>query len=69
MWTIFEAEEQQCVTLHQLAVSGRDLIGAGAQTGKELGRCLEQLLQVVMEEPQMNDKEKLLQYFCENLMA
>ena len=69
VWTIFEAEEQQCVTLHQLAVSGRDLIGAGAQTGKALGRCLEQLLQVVMEEPQMNDKEKLLQYFRENLMA
>ena len=57
------------MTLHQLEVSGRDLISAGAQTGKALGRCLEQLLQVVMEEPQMNDKEKLLQYFRENLMA
>ena len=68
-WAIYEAEAQQCVTLHQLAVSGRDLISAGAQTGKILGRCLEMLLQVVMEEPQMNDKEKLLQYFRENLLT
>ena len=68
-WKIFEAERHQCVTLHQLAVSGRDLIGAGAQTGKELGRALGLLLELVMERPEMNDKEKLLQYFCENLLV
>ena len=57
------------MTLHQLAVSGRDLIGAGAQTGKELGRALGLLLELVMERPEMNDKEKLLQYFRENLLV
>ena len=68
-WRIFEAEKHQCVTLHQLAVSGRDLIGAGAQTGKELGRSLTLLLELVMEQPHMNEKELLLQYFRENLLA
>ena len=68
-WTIFEAEKHQCVTLHQLSVSGRDLIGAGAQTGKALGNALSQLLDLVMEQPEMNEKEKLLQYFRENLLA
>ena len=68
-WTIFEAEAQQCVTLHQLAVSGRDLICAGAQTGKALGHALETLLQVVMETPEMNEKDKLLQYFQDKLQA
>ena len=68
-WTIFEAEKEQCVTLHQLAVSGRDLIGAGAQTGKELGQALNLLLELVMEQPEMNEKDRLLQYFCENLQA
>lgn len=68
-WTIFEAEKNQCVTLHQLAVSGRDLIGAGAQTGKELGRSLTLLLELVMEHPQMNEKELLLQYFRENMLV
>ncbi len=68
-WTIFEAEKQQCVTLRQLAVSGRDLINAGAQTGKKLGYALDQLLTLVMEQPEMNDKERLLQYFRESLLA
>ena len=68
-WTIFEAERHQCVTLQQLAVSGHDLIGAGAQTGRELGSALNQLLELVMEQPRMNDKERLLQYFRENQLA
>ena len=57
------------MTLHQLAVSGRDLIGAGAQTGKELGRIQDWLLQLVMEEPKLNEKEILLRYFREKWMA
>lgn len=68
-WTIFEAERNQCVTLHQLAVSGRDLIGAGAQTGKTLGCALHVLLELVMDQPEMNEKEKLLVYFRDNLLA
>lgn len=68
-WKIFEAERHQCVTLPQLAVSGRDLIGAGAQTGKELGIALNRLLELVLELPEMNERERLLRYFRENLLV
>lgn len=69
VWTIYEAERNQCVTLRQLAVDGRDLIGAGAQTGKELGGALNHLLRVVMDQPEMNERERLLAYFRENWKA
>ena len=69
VWTIFEAERYQCVTLRQLAVDGRDLIGAGAQTGKKLGDALNHLLKVVLDQPEMNERERLLAYFRENWKA
>ena len=52
--------EKQCVSLKDLAVTGRDLIEAGMEPGKEIGVCLNELLQAVIEEPEMNVKEKLL---------
>ena len=36
MAALFERQKEACVTLKQLAVSGRDLLAAGAKTGKEL---------------------------------
>jgi len=52
---------QQCVSLKTLAVSGTDLIGAGWEPGKELGMTLQKLLQLVLERPDYNTKEKLLE--------
>ena len=52
--------KKQCVSLKDLAVTGRDLIEAGMEPGKEIGVCLNELLQAVIEEPEMNVKEKLL---------
>lgn len=52
---------QQCVSLKSLAVSGRDLIMAGYKPGPELGEILGQLLEHVLEKPEDNSKEKLLQ--------
>ncbi len=54
-------KEKQCVTLKGLAVSGKDLIALGMKPGKEIGACLNQLLERVIEEPQWNEKEKLLE--------
>lgn len=68
-WTIYEAEKDQCVTLRQLAVSGRQLIGAGARPGKELGDALQWLLRLVMEKPECNEQETLLRYFREKWQA
>ncbi len=54
-------EKKQCVSLKDLAVTGRDLIEAGMCPGKEIGACLKELLELVIEDPGKNGKETLLQ--------
>lgn len=49
-----------CLELKDLAVTGKDLIEAGFEQGKLLGIILNQLLQHVLENPQDNKKELLL---------
>lgn len=62
-------EQQQCLTLKDLAVTGKDLMEQGMQPGKELGEMLHYLLDLVLEEPQLNNKEKLLCLVHEKLIA
>lgn len=52
--------EGDCVTVKDLAVNGKDLIGAGITPGPELGAILGKLLEIVVEEPEKNTKEYLL---------
>ncbi len=54
------AERGDCVSLKQLAVNGKDIIGIGATPGKQLGEILEQLLQQVLDKPELNEREILL---------
>lgn len=54
-------EDQDCFTLKQLAVTGRDLMDIGIPSGPGLGRTLQHLLELVIEEPERNRKELLLQ--------
>lgn len=58
-------EKQQCVTLKELAVSGKDLIEIGAEPGPELGRILKELLALVIENPDFNNREFLLKRAAE----
>ena len=53
-------EEQNCLSLKDLAVSGKDLIEVGMKPGKEIGEVLKLLLEEVLEEPEKNQKEYLL---------
>ena len=53
-------EEEQCVSLRTLAVSGKDLLEAGMTPGREIGEKLEELLELVLESPELNTKEELL---------
>lgn len=55
-------EAGQCVSLKDLAVTGKDLIEAGMKPGKEMGEKLEKLLELVIEKPELNTKEELLKY-------
>lgn len=52
--------EQDCLSLKDLAVTGRDLIDAGLEPGPELGKVLNRLLELVIEYPEYNTKEELL---------
>ena len=58
---------EDCVTLRQLAVSGRDLMDLGMQPGRELGSMLSRLLEYVIDDPRRNDKEILCDYVKEKL--
>lgn len=53
-------EEGSCVTLEDLAISGKDLIEHGYKPGKEMGQLLNKLLDAVINDPKLNDKEILL---------
>ncbi len=61
-------DERQCISLKQLAVSGRDLIADGMEPGKEVGRVLQQLLELVLEDPGYNTRERLLEE-AKNILA
>ena len=51
----------QCYSLKDLAVSGDDLINAGVPKSAEMGRILNRLVDMIIEEEIENDREKLLQ--------
>ena len=53
-------EKKECVSLKDLAVTGSDLIADGMKPGKEIGFVLNQLLEMVLENPQLNTKARLL---------
>ena len=55
-------EAGHCVTLKDLAITGKDLIEAGMKPGKEIGEMLKQLLEIVIEEPELNKRDELLKY-------
>ena len=53
--------KSECVSLHDLAVNGSDLIGLGIRPGKQIGELLNLMLDEVVENPENNDKYYLLQ--------
>ena len=59
-------QEDECFSLKDLAVNGKDLMSVGYKAGKELGNTLNRLLQLVIDGDCPNEKEKLLQE-AENL--
>lgn len=51
---------KDCVSLKELAVTGADLIQVGMKPGKELGETLKDMLELVLEHPEMNTREQLM---------
>ena len=52
--------ENSALSLKDLKVNGTDLMSHGIPAGKILGNILSELLETVLDSPEMNDKEKLL---------
>ncbi len=53
-------KEATALSLKDLAVNGTDLISIGINPGKMLGRILEELFQCVLDDPEMNERDRLL---------
>lgn len=54
--------ENAALGLKDLAVNGKDLIELGIPAGKAIGTILTELLEIVTDDPKMNDKEKLINF-------
>lgn len=59
---------EECVTLRQLAVNGGDLLRLGMQPGRQVGDMLNELLELVIDNPEMNNKEILCDYVKEKIL-
>lgn len=55
-------QKDECFSLKDLAVNGKDLIEIGYKPGKEIGNTLNCLLQLVIEGVCSNEKSELLKY-------
>jgi len=53
--------EEHAFTLKDLAVSGKDLMAIGIEGGKTMGIILKELLETVLDDPEQNTREKLLE--------
>ena len=51
----------ECTGLRKLAINGDDLVKMGIPQGKEIKLILEKLLEIVLENPELNLREKLLE--------
>lgn len=51
--------DKECLTIKDLAVNGNDIIHLGVKNGKVIGTVLNKLLEIVLETPELNNKEVL----------
>ena len=52
-------ERGDCVSLKNLAITGKELIAVGVPAGRQMGEILNSLLMLVLDNPQLNDREHL----------
>ena len=59
LWISRVSAEKNCVSLSDLALSGKDLISLGVSPGKRMGEILQLAFERVLREPSENEKKKL----------
>ena len=52
-------QNNQCINLSELAINGKDLMDLGMKPGRQMGEVLNYLLEIVLDEPDINNKEAL----------
>ena len=52
-------KEEQCIRLSDMRLTGKDLIGLGMKPGRQIGEVLNYLLELVLDNPELNDKDTL----------
>lgn len=52
--------EKQPLTIKDLDINGYDLMELGINQGKEIGIMLNKLLNIILENPNLNNKEDLI---------
>lgn len=60
--------KDECFSLKDLAVGGKDLIDAGCTQGPDVGKALNELLEQVMDGKLPNEKDSLTEYFKKNIL-
>ena len=60
-----ELETSNALTLKNMAVNGNDLMKSGIKEGKKIGIILNLLLEKILDNPKLNDKETLLKLAIE----
>ena len=53
-------EKSPCLSLGSLAIGGSELISLGLAEGKGVGALLSSLLDAVIEDPSLNERESLI---------
>lgn len=62
-------KEEQALSIRDLKIDGYDLIKMGIPQGKEIGEILDYLLDKVLEEPELNEREKLMRVVGERIKS
>ena len=60
-------QKEECVSLKDLALTGKDLMELGVPQGKQVGAILQRLLEDVLENPEHNTREYLTDFVKQNV--
>ncbi|MCR4434722.1 MAG: CCA tRNA nucleotidyltransferase [Clostridiales bacterium] len=60
-------EKGECMDLKDLAVDGNDLMSLGFKRGKEIGEMLDRLLELVIDNPELNSRDRLMDIVARGL--
>jgi tRNA nucleotidyltransferase (CCA-adding enzyme) len=61
--------DNECIKLKDMQINGNDLKSMGIPQGKEMGKILNELFEMVLEEPEKNQKEFLCKYVKEHYIS